>query len=329
MKDLVLDITGIFGPSGDEELIRNFISELVSEYADEIKTDALGNLIVHKKGPGKKIMLAAHMDQIGLMATAVEESGYVRFAPIGGVSPSTLVNQKVVFKNGVIGIVSMEGKDCTASGPISKFFIDIGTGSREETEELISPGDNCIFYAPAVELANDIISSPYLDNRVSCAVLIEVLRSLKALQYDTYFVFTTQEEVGLRGAKAAAFGIMPDLGIAIDVTGTGDIINSAHIMSVKLGAGPTVKIKDASVICSPMVRRLLEQTAEKHQIPYQPEILEYGGTDTASIQLTGAGIPAGCISIPTRYIHSMSETCSMSDVENAARLLTALLEEGA
>ncbi len=329
MKDLVLDITGIFGPSGDEELIRNFISELVSEYADEIKTDALGNLIVHKKGPGKKIMLAAHMDQIGLMATAVEESGYVRFAPIGGVSPSTLVNQKVVFKNGVIGVVSMEGKDCTASGPISKFFIDIGTGSREETEELISPGDNCIFYAPAVELANDIISSPYLDNRVSCAVLIEVLRSLKALQYDAYFVFTTQEEVGLRGAKAAAFGIMPDLGIAIDVTGTGDIINPAHIMSVKLGAGPTVKIKDASVICSPMVRRLLEQTAEKHQIPYQPEILEYGGTDTASIQLTGAGIPAGCISIPTRYIHSMSETCSMSDVENAARLLTALLEEGA
>lgn len=329
MKDLVLDITGIFGPSGDEELIRNFISELVSEYTDEIKTDALGNLIVHKKGPGKKIMLAAHMDQIGLMATAVEESGYVRFAPIGGVSPSTLVNQKVVFKNGVIGVVSMEGKDCTASGPISKFFIDIGTGSCEETEELISPGDNCIFYAPAVELANDIISSPYLDNRVSCAVLIEVLRSLKALQYDAYFVFTTQEEVGLRGAKAAAFGIMPDLGIAIDVTGTGDIINPAHIMSVKLGAGPTVKIKDASVICSPMVRRLLEQTAEKHQIPYQPEILEYGGTDTASIQLTGAGIPAGCISIPTRYIHSMSETCSMSDVENAARLLTALLEEGA
>lgn len=329
MKDLVLDITGIFGPSGDEELIRNFISELVSEYADEIKTDALGNLIVHKKGPGKKIMLAAHMDQIGLMATAVEESGYVRFAPIGGVSPSTLVNQKVVFKNGVIGVVSMEGKDCTANGPISKFFIDIGTGSREETEELISPGDNCIFYAPAVELANDMISSPYLDNRVSCAVLIEVLRSLKTLQYDAYFVFTTQEEVGLRGAKAAAFGIMPDLGIAIDVTGTGDIINPAHIMSVKLGAGPTVKIKDASVICSPMVRRLLEQTAEKHQIPYQPEILEYGGTDTASIQLTGAGIPAGCISIPTRYIHSMSETCSMSDVENAARLLTALLEEGA
>lgn len=329
MKDLVLDITGIFGPSGDEELIRNFISELVSEYADEIKTDALGNLIVHKKGPGKKIMLAAHMDQIGLMATAVEESGYVRFAPIGGVSPSTLVNQKVVFKNGVIGVVSMEGKDCTASGPISKFFIDIGTGSREETEELISPGDNCIFYAPAVELANDIISSPYLDNRVSCAVLIEVLRSLKTPQYDAYFVFTTQEEVGLRGAKAAAFGIMPDLGIAIDVTGTGDIINPAHIMSVKLGAGPTVKIKDASVICSPMVRRLLEQTAEKYQIPYQPEILEYGGTDTASIQLTGAGIPAGCISIPTRYIHSMSETCSMSDVENAARLLTALLEEGA
>ena len=328
MKDLVLDITGIFGPSGDEELIRNFISELVSEYADEIKTDALGNLIVHKKGPGKKIMLAAHMDQIGLMATAVEESGYVRFAPIGGVSPSTLVNQKVVFKNGVIGVVSMEGKDCTASGPISKFFIDIGTGSREETEELISPGDNCIFYAPAVELANDIISSPYLDNRVSCAVLIEVLRSLKALQYDTYFVFTTQEEVGLRGAKAAAFGIMPDLGIAIDVTGTGDIINPAHIMSVKLGAGPTVKIKDASVICSPMVRRLLEQTAEKHQIPCQPEILEYGGTDTASIQLTGAGIPAGCISIPTRYIHSMSETCSLSDVENAVHLLTALLEEG-
>lgn len=331
MKDLVMDITGVFGPSGDEEVIREYISNIVKEYADSIETDALGNLIVYKKGESndKKIMLAAHMDSIGLMATYIEDNGYLRFTNLGGVSPASIANQKVIFKNGTIGVVTYECKDASSTGPIDKFYIDIGASSKEETQELVSVGDTCVFYAPAAELANDIITSPYLDNRVSCAILIECLRNIKKCKYDTYFVFTTQEEVGMRGAKTSAFAIMPDIGIALDVTFSGDAINPSRSMAVKLGKGPAVKIKDHSVVCSPAVKEMLVNVAAENDIPYQLEIIEGGGTDTSAMQMAGAGVPAGCVSIPVRYLHSMSETVSMEDVIYAEKLIEKVIEQGA
>ncbi len=328
MKDLLLDLVGVFGPSGDESEIKEYITTVVKDCADDIKTDVMGNLIVFKKGVNneKKIMLAAHMDTIGVMVTYIEDNGYVRFTKIGGIHPETLVEQKVIFKNGTVGVVAFEGKDCTSTGPMEKFYIDLGTSSRQESEEIISIGDTAVFFAPSVELANDVISSPYIDNRASCAVLIQALKELQTCKYDTYFVFTTQEEVGIRGAKTAAFAIMPDIGIAVDVTATGDTINPSRSMAVKLGHGPAIKIKDSSVVCSPMVKDLLVNTAKENGIPYQLELLEFGGTDTSAMQLTGAGVPAGCISIPTRYIHSMSETLSLEDMANATKLLVKVLE---
>lgn len=331
MKDLIMETVGVFGPSGDEETIREYIYDAVKAYADNIRTDALGNLIVYKKGSSsaKKIMLAAHMDSIGLMVTYIEDNGCMRFTVLGGVAPSTLAYQKVVFKNGIVGVVAPEGRDCSTTGPMERFYIDIGTSSKEETAELVAEGDTCVYFAPAAELANDVLAAPYIDNRASCAVFIECLRTISSYKYDTYFVFTTQEEVGMRGAQTAAFGIMPDIGIAVDVTFAGDTINPAKKIQIDMGAGPAIKVKDHSVVCSPAVKNMLVETAKAANIPYQLEIIENGGSDTAAIQMTGAGIPAGCISIPLRYIHTMSETVSISDIENTARLVCTVIERGA
>ncbi len=331
MRDLVKEITKVFGPAGDEALIREYITKTLKAYADDITTDALGNLIVYKKGisSDKKLMFAAHMDTIGLMLTHIEDNGCIRFAKLGGVYPNVLANQKVIFKNGTEGTVAFEGKDCTSTGPLEKFYIDIGTLSKEETLKLVNVGDTCVYNAVQADLANNMISTMYLDNRLSCAVLINALKTAKNVKYDTYCVFTTQEEVGLRGAKAAAFGIMPDIGIAIDGTIAGDTINPVRKMDVKLSSGPAIKIKDSSVICSPEVRNMLMGKAKEIGIPYQLEILEAGGTDTSAIQMTGAGIPAGCVSIPLRYVHTMSETASLDDANNAVKLIARVIEDGA
>lgn len=331
MKDLIMEITGVFGPSGDEGVVREYITDKVKDFATDISTDAMGNLIVYIKGQSdaKKVMFAAHMDSIGLMVTYIEDNGFLRFTSLGGISPSTITNQKVIFKNGMIGVVSSEGKDSNVGNAMSKLYIDIGTFSREESEELVELGDTCVFYSPAVELANDCISSPYLDNRLSCAILIEAIRNAKDFKYDTYCVFTTQEEVGLRGAKTAAFGIMPDVGIALDVTLTGDIIKPVRSMACKLGGGAAIKVKDSSLICSPKVKDMLVGLAKENNINYQMEILEAGGTDTAAIQLTGAGILAGCVSTPVRYVHSMSETACLDDAVNAEKLVEKIIEQGA
>lgn len=331
MKDLIMETVGIFGPSGDEEIVREYICNAVKPYADEIRTDALGNLIVYKKGISseKKIMLAAHMDSVGLMVTYIEDNGCMRFTALGGVAPSTVAYQKVVFKNGTVGVIAPEGRDCSVNGPMERFYIDIGTSSKEETAELISEGDTCVYFAPSAELANDVLASPYIDNRASCAVFIECIRTIKSYKYDTYFVFTTQEEVGMRGATAASFGIMPDIGIAVDVTFAGDTLNPAKKIQIDMGAGPAIKVKDHSVVCSPMVKNMLADVARAADIPYQLEVIENGGSDTAAMQMTGAGIPSGCISIPMRYIHTMSETVSISDIENTARLVCAVIECGA
>lgn len=331
MKDLFLDIAAAFGPSGDEEPVRECIKELVSDYADEISTDALGNLIVLKKGESsdKKIMFAAHMDSIGLMATYIEDNGCIRFTALGGVAPLTVANQKVIFKNDTVGVVTFEGKSGFNASSFDNMYIDIGTSSREETLEFVNVGDSCVYLAAYTDMANDNFSSTYVDNRISCAILVECIRTVKKYKYDTYYVFTTQEEVGMRGAKTAAFAIMPDVGIAVDVTIAGDTVNPSNSMPVKLGAGPAIKIRDKSLVCSPAIKQMLVDTAAQNGIPYQMEVLVNGGTDAAAMQLAGAGIPSGAISIPMRYVHTMSETANMYDVENTKILIDKVIEQGA
>jgi putative aminopeptidase FrvX len=325
MFELVRKLTGSFGVSGNEEKIREIIKSEIQDKVDDIEIDALGNLIAVKRGKGKKIMVAAHMDEIGIMATYIDENGFIRFSSIGWVSQYYALSQRVKFKNGTTGVIFYEEKlDDMKNLKLSKMYIDIGAKSKEEAEKKVRIGDTACFIGEAVLQGENIISKA-LDDRSGCAVLVQAIHDLGYTENEVYFVFTVQEELGLRGAKTSAFHIVPDLGIAVDVTDTGDTPECAP-MEVKCGKGPAIKIKDNSILCHPEVRRLMEDSAKRLNIPYQFEILERGGSDPGAIHLTGGGVPSGAISIPCRYIHSPSETVNVNDLENAVKLLVECLK---
>lgn len=325
MFDLIKRLTESFGVSGNEEAIRETIIDEIKNYITEIKVDALGNLIATKPGKGKKIMVAAHMDEIGVMATYIDEKGFIRFSNIGGVSPFVSVGQKVKFKNGTMGAVFYEDKlEDMKSLKLSKMYIDIGAKDKSDAEKSVRIGDVACFVGDAVR-QGDMVISKAIDDRSGCAVLIEAIKQLPQTENEIYFVFTVQEELGLRGAKTAAYQLKPDIAIAVDVTATGDT-PEANLMEVKCGGGPAIKIKDKSVICHPDVKRLLEVSAKNINIPYQYEVLEFGGSDPGAIHISGGGVPSGAISIPCRYLHSPVEAANLQDIENAAKLLVEAIK---
>ncbi|MCX7921793.1 MAG: M42 family metallopeptidase [Clostridia bacterium] len=324
MFDLVKKLTGAFGVSGNEEEIRDVIAAEIRPKVDEIKVDALGNLIAVKKGTGKKIMLAAHMDEIGIMATYIDDKGFIRFSNIGGISQYYALGQRVRFKNGTIGSVFYEEKlDDMKNLKLSKMYLDIGAKSKDEAEKKVKIGDTACFVGEAL-MQGDMLVSKALDDRSGCAVLVKVIQNMPLTENEVYFVFTVQEELGLRGAKTAAYQIKPDIAIAVDVTLTGDTPES-NVMEVKCGFGPAIKIKDNSVISHPEVKRLLENSAKELNIPYQFEILEKGGTDAGAIHITAGGVPSGAISIPCRYVHSPVEMVNINDLENSVNLLMKVI----
>ncbi len=315
-----------FGPSGREDAVREVLGDMAGEFCDDISTDALGNLICRKRGPGKKVAAAAHMDSIGVVVTYIDEKGFLRFSAVGGLFRGDLINIQVRFENGTCGVISYEEKTPFKELTLDHLFIDIGAGSREAAEKKVQVGDFAVFHAPIFEQGG-ILCGPYLDNRIGCTALLLAMESLpEAVENDLYFVFTVQEEVGLRGAGAAAFGIQPDYAIAVDVTDTGDLPEHKYPMACHMGAGAAIKVMDRSVICTPEVRDALERSAKSLGLQTQREILQFGGTDTAALQKTGAGIRAGAISIPTRYLHSPSEMCAASDVEAAAAILAHTMQ---
>lgn len=327
MKTLIKKLVETVGPSGYETRIREVVRAEVEKLADEISTDAMGNLIVRKGKKtknGLKIMLAAHIDEIGVMVTHVDKNGFARFTTIGGVRPHTCYGSRVRFLNGAAGVIGGERLDNQANvHSFENMFIDVGATSPQDSPVKI--GDVAAFDRPFEDLGDRLISKA-MDDRVCVAVLIETLRNIKSSINELYFVFSTQEEVGTRGATTAAFGIDPDVGIAVDVTGTGDTPRGA-VMDVKLGAGPAIKIKDSGMLADPNLVNALVNCAQKNKIPYQREVLLGGSTDARAMQITRAGMPAGCVSVPTRYIHSPSEMVDFRDVENAVLLLTAFLSE--
>ncbi len=310
------------GPSGEECHIANTIRELAAPYADEHCFDPMGNLIVHKKGTGPKVMFAAHMDSIGMIVTHIEENGYVRFGKMGGLNLHALLHTPVRFGNGTRGLV---GLDCSADvkkPAVEDMFLDIGAHSREEAEKLVSIGDTAVFDTPTFA-AGDRMVSPYMDNRISCVVLLAAMERLEATNNDLYFVFTTQEEVGLRGAKTAAYTIDPDYAIAVDVTVSDDEPGAKHHGSSVLGKGAAIKVMDSSVICHPqMVTKLTELATEKG-IAFQNDVIRSGGTDAGAIHVSRTGVYTGGISIPCRYIHSPTEMVQLSDVEACIDLTVA------
>ncbi len=327
MKELLKKLTETFSPSGYESAVRDVIRAEVKGLADDIRVDALGNLIV-RKGPTKpgkntkRIMIAAHMDEIGLIATHVDENGFVRFTTIGGVYPNMLLGGRVRFANGTPGVMHTEPLDKPTDTPaIEKMFIDVGATSNKNHP--IKIGDVAAFERPFMDWGERMVAKS-MDDRIGCLVAIEALRALKDTPHEVYFVFTTQEEVGTRGAETSAYGIDPDLGFSIDVTAWGDTPNRKGF-EMYLGKGPAIKIKDGGMLSDPRIVDWMVRTAEKNKLPYQREVLLGGTTDARSMQLVRAGVPVGCVSIPCRYVHSPSEMVDSKDVNNAIKLIVALL----
>lgn len=324
MNNLIKKLVEAYGPSGFEDQMRALIRPEIEKYADEISVDALGNLIARKKGDGSglKVMVAAHMDEIGVMITHITEEGFCRFTNIGGVYPHTLLGGRVQFADGRIGIIHSDRIiDRGKMHGLEKFFIDVGANGRDDCP--VQVGDAAGFHREFVANGK-MLSAKSMDDRIGCVVAIEAMKRLKQTPHDVYFVFSVQEEIGTRGAEAAANHIDPDVGIALDVTTTGDV-PEAIPMAVSLGKGTAIKVKDAGMIAHHGLVQLMKQRASEAAIPYQLEVLTGGSTDARSIQIANGGAAAGCISIPCRYVHSQSETVHADDVENSIKLLVELL----
>jgi len=324
LKELIRELVETFGPAGHEGRVRDLIRREIEELADEVRTDALGNLIATRRGPegARKVMLAAHMDEIGIIVSYVDEKGFCRFEAVGGVGTLNLYGGRVLFEHGTVGIIGLEKLEDPQKLPApEKFYIDVGATSRADCP--VGVGDVACFLRRFVDGGDRLIGKAF-DDRIGCAVQIGAMRELKDTPHDVSFVFSVQEELGLRGAQTSAYGLDPDLGVAVDVTRTGDTPESPT-MAVALGGGPAIKVKDSGMIAHPAVKELLVRTAEERGIPYQLEVLQRGTTDARVIQTSRAGVPAGCVSIPCRYVHSPSEMVDYRDVSGAVKLLTALL----
>ena len=328
MKNLIQRLVETPGPSGYENRVRDLVRAEVEPLAGEVWADNLGNLIARIGSGDFKIMLAAHMDEIGVIATHIDDNGFVRFLPVGAVYPRACIAGRVCFLNGAAGVIGIERQEEGKSSlGFEHMFIDLGVNSREECP--VRVGDVAAFQHEFLDLGKRLVCKA-LDDRVSVAILIESLRKLVEadiqLPHQIYFVFSVQEEVGSRGATTAAFGLDPDLGLSVDVTSSGDTPRGLR-MEVGLGKGPAIKVRDQGMLSDPRLVQWMVSTAEKAGLPYQLEVLERGTTDARAIQLSRAGIPAGCLSIPCRYVHSPSEMVDYDDVQNALSLLVELLSQ--
>ncbi|MBQ3552126.1 MAG: M20/M25/M40 family metallo-hydrolase [Clostridia bacterium] len=324
-KDMLKTMLAAYGATGREQNVSNVIRSFVEPYADEIYNDVMGNLIAVRTGEsGKKIMLSAHMDQIGFIVIDIDEKGFLRVSNVGGINPFISVARAVVFESGVQGVLFCEPEKGMKEASMSTLFIDIGAKDYEEAASKVSIGDVAVYVSNYMELG-DRVSCGALDDRICCAIVAEAFMNAPRI-HDVYAVFTVQEEVGLRGATTAAYAINPDFGINLDVTAVGDIPKCAK-MSVKLGNGPTIKVMDSSAIIPKFVRNHLERVACENNITVQNEVLAAGGTDAGAVLKTRGGIPACCISIPTRYIHTPVETADMRDCLGAIDFVRALLSE--
>lgn len=332
MNDLIKKLVEAYGPSGFEDQMRDLIRPEIEKYADEISVDAMGNLIARKAGGGRsgrgkkglKVMVAAHMDEIGLMISHITEDGFCRFTNIGGIYTHTLLGSRVQFADGRIGIIYSDRiTDRSKVHGLEKHYIDVGATSREDCP--VKVGDAVGFVRPFLAQGKRL-SAKSMDDRIGCVVAIEALKRLKKTPHDVYFVFSVQEEVGTRGAQAAANMLDPDVGIALDVTLAGDTPEPTPI-AIELGKGTAIKVKDSGMIAHAGLVRVMKQRAEEAKIPYQLEVLTGGSTDARSIQIANGGAAAGCISIPCRYVHSQSETVDADDVENSIKLLVEILSK--
>ncbi|MBE6082897.1 MAG: M42 family metallopeptidase [Tissierellaceae bacterium] len=321
---LLKELTQLCGVSGYEKETRDFIKKAVSEYADEISVDALGNLIVFKKGTGKnkkKIMLAAHMDEIGIQVTKIEENGMIKIKSLGFLWPYTTYMSRVKFRNGITGIISSTVKAEDIKNDFTKLYVDIGAKSKEEALKHVKVGDVASYIGEYAELKDNDVTAKAMDDRVGCYIMIESLKRIDNPKNDIYFVFTVQEEVGCRGSKVTAARIKPDLGIAIDVTPAHDYPCDLE-GSNTVGGGTAVKVSDTSVICDEYLVEEMVKCCKENNIKYQLDVIAVGGTDASSINQSNFGVKAAGISVVTRYPHGPNSLVNMKDVESSIELLS-------
>ena len=328
------------GVAGREDEVRLLMTDLLTPNVDDVTVDTLGNIIGVKRGreDAPRVMLAAHMDEVGLMVKNITKAGFIQFTKIGGIDDRILIAQKVILHTttrpltGIIGskpphILKEEERKKVLTA--DELFIDVGAHSKTEAREMgVRVGDPISFDIRFVQLGNDAVAGKAFDNRVGCAVLAAVLERLDDADCTVYGVGTIQEEVGLRGAATAAFDLAPDIGIALDATVAGGVPGVKAVeTTIKMRQGPAITVADRGLITHPKVLRLLVDAAEESEIPYQLETGLAGSTDAARIALTRGGVPSGVVSVPTRYIHSPVSMLSLDDAENAITLVLAALRK--
>lgn len=325
LLELIQTLNAAHGPSGDEGGIRERLAELARPLADEISTDTMGNLIVRKLGSGPRVMLCAHMDSIGFIVTHVEENGFLRVGRLGGISPKEAAYTPVRFAGGARGVIVPEEKADFGKLKLDECYVDIGAKDRETALKAVAVGNTMIYDSPCFTNQGKVVS-PYLDNRISCAILLKVLEEMELCPNDLYVVFTVQEEVGLRGAKPAAWAVDPDYAVVVDVTDVDDTPGSEKCGTVRLGKGPAIKIMDSSVICHPDMIQKLESQAKALDMPTQRDIMRAGGTDAGVMHTTRIGVRTGGVSVPCRYIHTPVEMADLQDARDCAKLLCAFVQ---
>ncbi len=340
LKDLLEKLSNAHGVSGYENNVRQMIGEEVRPYVDEIRTDKMGNLIATKHGGSPRIMLAAHMDEIGLMTKYVDDKGFIYFTATGGWFDQTLLNQRMILHTqsshvyGVIGSKpphAMKEEEMKKPVKAEDMFIDMGATSREDAQKLgVMAGTPITSDMEFKSLGNDMVTGKALDDRGGCAVLIEALRQMKDVKATVHAVFTVQEEVGLKGGRTSAFGLYPDIALVSEVTFTGDHPGiEMKDQALEIGKGPVITVSDAEgdgIIVPEHVLRWLKQAAEANNIPYQLKVGVRGQTDASIIHLSREGIPTGVISTPSRYIHTPVTVMKMSDLEKSAELIVKAVE---
>ncbi|MCW3489972.1 M42 family metallopeptidase [Dethiobacter alkaliphilus] len=330
IKDFLRDICEAPGVSGYEHNVAKIVNAAFLDYADEVRQDRLGNVVFYKKGTGEnrpRILLAAHMDEIGLMVTKVEEGGFLRFSAVGGIDPRTIVGQEVILygKEALPGVIGVKpphltaGEDLTKAHSMEDLHIDVAL-PEERVKKLVSVGDLAVIRREMIDLAGNSVAAKAMDDRAGIAVLLTCLQELERLQHkaDVFAVATVQEEVGVRGAATATYGVVPDIGIAVDVT-HGEMPGVPEHETSKLGKGPALTLGPN---IHPKVGNELISIAKEYKIPYQLEVSPAPtGTDARAIQVTRGGIPTGLVSIPLRYMHTSVELLDLEDVKLSGRLL--------
>jgi putative aminopeptidase FrvX len=333
---LLKKLSEAFGVSGFEDEVRDLITDEIKEYVDEIKIDTMGNLVAVKKSKAEnplKVMVSAHIDEIGFMVRYIDDKGFLRLDSIGGIYDPYYLARQVVVKaikktKAIIGARTLQALNDEARKKhpeTEELFIDLGL-PPEEVKKLVEIGTPVSACEECIKLG-DLISGKAMDDRVGVYCMIEVLKKLKSSKFEIYFVATAQEELGMRGATTSAYEIDPDIGIALDVTHAGDVPDiPPHKYVASLGEGVAIKIKDSGMLSSPELVKTMRKIADKNQIPYQLEVLPKGATDGAALQRNRGGMNAVTLSIPTRYVHSPVETCHCGDIQAAIDLLLNFLK---